>query len=264
MLFLRLILFAVILAGAGVIVVSETKVKPLLEDLKSKEKKVAADLAKEKDEHTKQKARAMSAEQERDASKADVEVAKKSEDDAKKAADAERQKAVAAAQETNKAKQETEAIKVQSAEYFDLAKLGLTPPKIRQINEELPKATNELSLLKSEQRLAMVQLTKIGGELQGFLNPKGAVALPDGLIGKVSAVDPKWDFVVLDIGANHGLLKNGEMTVSRGGKLVARVKLHKVETDYAIANVMAGFKKSDIQEGDDILTPSSTVLPPTK
>ena len=49
MLFLRLILFAVILAGAGVIAVSEMKVKPLLEDLKSKEKKVAADLAKEKD-----------------------------------------------------------------------------------------------------------------------------------------------------------------------------------------------------------------------
>jgi len=264
MLFLRLILFAVILAGAGVIAVSEMKVKPLLEDLKSKEKKVAADLDKEKDEHAKQKARAMTAEQERDAGKADVEAAKKAEDDAKKAADAERQKAVAAAQETNKAKQETEAIKVQSAEYFDLAKLGLTPPKIRQINEELPKATNELSLIKREQGLAMVQLTKTKGELDSFLNPKGAVVLPSGLIGKVSAVDPKWDFVVLDIGANHGLLKNGEMTISRGGKLVARVKLAKVETDYAIANVMAGFKKSDIQEGDDILTPSSTTLPPKK
>lgn len=264
MLFLRLILFAVILAGAGVIAVSEMKVKPLLEDLKSKEKKVAADLAKEKDDHTKQKARAMAAEQERDAGKADVEAAKKAEDEAKKAADAERQKAVAAAQETNKAKQETEAIKVQSAEYFDLAKLGLNPPKIREIHEALPKATNELSLIKKEQGLAMVQLIKTKGELDSYQNPKGTVVLPAGLMGKVSAVDPKWDFVVLDIGANHGLLKNGEMTISRGGKLVARVKLAKVETDYAIANVMAGFKKSDVQEGDDILTPSPTVLPPRK
>lgn len=261
MLFLRLILFAVILAGVGVLAVSETKVKPLLEELKAKEKKVAGELGKEKDEHAKQKSRAMAAEQERDAGKADLETAKKSEDDAKKAADAERQKAVAAAQETNKAKQETEAIKVQSAEYFDLAKLGLNPPKIRQINEDLPKATNELSLLKVEQRLAQVQALKDKGELNALLNPKGGVALPAGLAGKVSAVDPKWDFVVLNIGANHGLLKNGEMTISRGGKLIARVKLHKVETDYAIANVMAGFKKNDIQEGDDILTPSATILP---
>ncbi len=264
MLFLRLILFAVILAGAGVIAVSEMKVKPLLEDLKGKEKKVAGDLGKEQEKSKKLTADLADAKSKSDGFESDLKQAKESEDTAKKAADAERQKAVAAAQETNKAKQETEVIKVQSAEYFDLAKLGLTPPKIRQINAELPKATYELSLLKSEQRLAMVQLTKIGGELQGFLNPKGAVALPAGLMGKVSAVDPKWDFVVLDIGANHGLLKNGEMTISRGGKLVARVKLHKVETDYAIANVMAGFKKSDIQEGDDILTPSSTVLPPTK
>ncbi len=264
MLFLRLILFAVILAGAGVIAISETKLKPLLEDMKNKEKKVSDELGKEKQERSKQETRAKGAEQERDAVKADLETAKKAEDEAKKAAAAESQKAAAAAQETNKAKQETEAIKIQSAEYFDLTKLGLNPPLIRKIHEELPKAKEELSLLKTEQRLAQVQALKNKGELDALLNPKGAVVLPAGLIGKVAAVDPKWDFVVLDIGANHGLLKNGEMTISRGGRLVARVKLSKVETDYAIANVMSGFKKSDIHEGDDILTPSSTTLPPKK
>lgn len=264
MLALRLILFLVILASAGVIVLGELKLSPLLEEMKDKEKKVTEELGKEKEEHTKQKDRAMKAEQERDAVKNDLDNSKKAEEEAKKAADAERAKAAAAAEETGKAKQETAAVKSQSAEYFELQKLGLTPPIIRRINTELPQKTNELNTLKREQQLVNIQLVKTASELNAFLNPKGAVVLPPGLAGKVAAVDPKWDFVVLDIGANHGLLRNGELTISREGKLIARVKVAKVETDYAIANVMPGFKKSEIREGDAVLTPSSLTLPPQK
>ncbi|MBI5799347.1 MAG: hypothetical protein HZA92_01295 [Verrucomicrobia bacterium] len=263
MLALRLIIVLVIAASAGVIVLGEMKLKPLLDEMKEKEKKVTEDLGKEKAERAKQEARAKLAGDERDALKNDLDQSKKSEADAIKAAEAEKQKAIAAAQETNKAKQETAAIKVQSVEYFDLQKLGLTPPVIRNIHAALPKATNELSTLKSEQRVLMTQHIKATGELQSFLNPKGAVALPS-LSGKVTAVDPKWDFVILDMGANHGLLKNGELSISREGKLVARVKVSRVETDYSIANVMTGFKKSEIKEGDAVLTPSSVVLPPQK
>jgi len=264
MLALRLIIFFIILASAGVITVGEIKLKPLLEEMKDKEKKVTEELGKEKQESTKQKDRAMKAELEAAANKNDFENSKKAEAEAKTAADAEKAKAAAAAQETAKAKQETEAIKIQSAEYFDLQKLGLTPPIIKRINTELPQKTNELNTLKREQQLINVQLVKKSGELNAFLNPKGAVALPPGLVGKVKAYDPKWEFVVLDIGANHGLLKNGELTISREGKLIARVKLDKVETEYATANVIKGFKLGEIKEGDAVLTPSSTVLPPQK
>ena len=263
MIVLRILLFLVVLTSAGVIAVGELKLRPLLEELKDKEKKVTEELGKTKDESSKQKGRADKAELDRDAVTGERDQAKQAADVAAKAAEAEKVKAAAAAQETNKAKQETEAIKVQSAEYFDLQKLGLTPPIIKEINAALPKATNELSTLKVEQRVLMTQHIKASGELQSFLNPKGAVALPS-LSGKVSAVDPKWDFVIIDMGANHGLLKNGELSISREGRLVARVKVSRVETDYSVANVMAGFKKSDIHEGDAVLTPSSTVLPPSK
>ncbi|MEQ2005764.1 MAG: hypothetical protein ABMA26_03110 [Limisphaerales bacterium] len=264
MLALRLILLAIVAASAGVIVLGEMKLKPLLDELKEKEKKVTEDLGKEKQESTKQKDRAMKAELDAAALKDDLNRAKTAEDDAKKAADVERMKAVAAGQETNLAKQETAKAKQEAADYFALQSLGLTPPVIRRINAELPQKTNELNTLKREQQLINVQLVKKSGELNAFLNPKGAVALPPGLIGTVKAYDPKWEFVVLDIGANHGLLRNGELTISREGKLVARVKLDKVETDWATANVVKGFKLGEIKEGDAVLTPSSTVLPPQK
>jgi len=264
MLALRLILVLVIAASAGVIALGELKLKPHLDDLDQKQKKTADDLTKEQQEKTKQETRAKSAEQQRDALDSDLKAAKVSEADAMKAAQAERDKAIAAAQETNKAKQETAGIKAQAAEYFDLQKKGLTPKVIETIHAELPKATNELNTLKLEQRVTMVQLTKKSGELNALLNPAGKVALPTGLNGKVTVVDGKWNFIVLDIGANHGLLPNGEMTIHREGKLIARVKLAKVDTEYAIANVMPGFKQSDIHEGDSVLTPDAVALPPQR
>lgn len=264
MIALRIILFLVILASAGVIAVGEMKLKPVLEDLKDKEKKVTEELGKTKDESSKQKTRADKAELERDGFKNDVEVSKKAEMAALASAEDEKKKTAAAAQEVAKAKQETDAIKVQSVEYFDLQKLGLTPPIIKRINEELPKSTNENNTLKIEQRVTMTELIKKTGELNAIQNPRGAVVLPTGLAGKVTVVDQKWDFVVLDIGANHGLLPNGEMIISREGKLIARVKISKVNTDYAIANGMRGFKLSDIREGDDVLTPRPMVLPAQK
>jgi hypothetical protein len=263
MLFLRILLVLVIGASAGVIVLGEMKLKPHLADLKDKEKKVSEELGKEKTERAKQETRAKGAELERDQAKGEAEAAKKAETEALAAAKVEKDKTTAAMQETRKAKQETEAVKVRSAEYFALEALGLNPTIIQRINKELPQKTNELNTLKIEQRVLMTQHIKASGELQSFLNPKGAVALPS-LSGKVTAVDPKWDFVILDMGANHGLLKNGELSISREGKLVARVKASRVETDYAIANVLRGFKVSEIREGDAVLTPSSVALPPQK
>ena len=252
MIALRIILFLAILASAGVIAVGEMKLKPILVDLKDKEKKVTEELGKTKDESSKQKGRADKAELDRDGVKNELDQSKKAEADAMKLADDEKKKALAAAQETNQAKQETAAIKIQSVEYFDLQKLGLTPTVIRQINIELPKATNELSTLKSEQRVLMTQHVKAVGELNAIQNPKGAVALPRGLAGRVSAVDPKWDFVVLDLGAKQDVVPNGVLMVSREGKLVAKVRITSVQQDRCIANVVAGWKMGEIAEGDQV------------
>ena len=264
MLAIRLILFLVIAASAGVIAIGEMKLKPHLDKLADDQKKVAGDLEKEKAESTKQKDRAGKAEQERDALKNDLDQSKKAEADAVKAAEDEKQKTAAANQATAAAKQETATVRKEGEEYFKLKDQGLTPAIILAQHDELPKRKDELATLKREQQLINVQLVKKTGELNAMINPKGAVALPPGLIGKVKAYDPKWEFVVLDLGANHGLLKNGELSVSREGKLIARVKLDKVETDYATANVMKGFKLDEIREGDSVLTPSPTVLPVQK
>ena len=79
------------------------------------------------------------------------------------------------------------------------------------------------------------------------------VPLPAGLKGKILVVDPKWDFVVLDIGEVQGVLQNGVMMVSRNSKLVAKIKIMSVESNRSIANIIPNWKLGEVMEGDLVL-----------
>jgi type II secretory pathway component PulC len=78
------------------------------------------------------------------------------------------------------------------------------------------------------------------------------VELSASLKGKILVVDPKWDFVVLNIGGDQGVLEDGELLVSRDGKLVAKVIVRSVLKDRSIANVMPGWKLGEVFEGDEV------------
>jgi hypothetical protein len=74
--------------------------------------------------------------------------------------------------------------------------------------------------------------------------------LPAGLHGKVLAYDPKWRFIVLDIGQDQGVVPRAELLLSRSGRLVAKVKISRVENDRCIANLLPGFELGEVSEGD--------------
>jgi cell shape-determining protein MreC len=76
--------------------------------------------------------------------------------------------------------------------------------------------------------------------------------LPAGTKGEIVAVDPKFDFVVLNIGANQGVLPNAKLLVNRNGKLIAKVKITSVEPTRSIANVLSDWKQDELSEGDQV------------
>jgi hypothetical protein len=90
------------------------------------------------------------------------------------------------------------------------------------------------------------------GSVSGF-SPDRPLVLPPDLVGKVLQVDPKWDFVVLNVGADQGALTRAEMLVNRGGRLVAKVKIRRVEKNCCIADVMPGWKLAEVVEGDQVI-----------
>ena len=60
---------------------------------------------------------------------------------------------------------------------------------------------------------------------------------------------------MLNIGEEQGVLDDGELLVSRDGKLVAKVIVRSVQKDRSIANIMPGWQLGDVIEGD-VVTPA--------
>jgi hypothetical protein len=132
--------------------------------------------------------------------------------------------------------------------------LGRPVDQIEKDLLDLKKATAAVEALNEEKKVMVRRLSFLDTELSKYRDPKDRPPdLPAGLKGKVIAVDPKWDFVVLDIGGNQGVVERGELLVNRDGRLVAKVKVASVDADRCIANVMSGWKQAEIMEGDQVV-----------
>ncbi|MDB6037775.1 MAG: hypothetical protein JWM99_1616 [Verrucomicrobiales bacterium] len=132
--------------------------------------------------------------------------------------------------------------------------LGLPIDQVRGQRDEIKHLTEERDTYLSENKIFTRQVATLKSDLERYTEGYDReVALPAGTKGKVIAVDPKYDFVVLDIGGNQGVLKDAKMLVNRGGKLVAKVKITSVQPDRSIANIMPEWKQDEIMEGDQVL-----------
>lgn len=111
----------------------------------------------------------------------------------------------------------------------------------------------EIEAVKAENKVLSRNNAQIQARLDQLIEPDKKVVMRDGLKGKVIAVDPKWDFVVLDIGSEQGAVERGEMLVDRKGKLVAKVKLSSVEANRSVANILPEFRQANVMEGDQVI-----------
>lgn len=126
----------------------------------------------------------------------------------------------------------------------------LTPDQILRLNKSLQDAEKEIVAITEEKAVMVRTITRLTNELAIYTGVDTFVKLPAALHGKILVVDPKWDFVVLNIGEEQGVLENGELLVSRDGKLLAKVIVRSVEKNRCIANLVPGWKFSDVMEGD--------------
>lgn len=74
------------------------------------------------------------------------------------------------------------------------------------------------------------------------------------LAGKVTASDPKYEFVVLSIGADQGVEEKLEFSVQRDGRTVGAVKVVRVAKDHSVANPIEGTLASSLLEGDTVVS----------
>jgi DNA repair exonuclease SbcCD ATPase subunit len=129
---------------------------------------------------------------------------------------------------------------------------GLTPEQVGSLGKQLKFTQNELAAVQDENGVLQRTVNRLSVKLNELIGSNYVVTLRADLKGKIIAVDPKWNFVVLNIGGDQGVLDDGEMLVSRDGKLVAKVIVRSVQKDRSIANIVPGWQLGDVIEGDEV------------
>lgn len=128
----------------------------------------------------------------------------------------------------------------------------------QQVKERDDKiAINEETIkdLKDEIRTDEEDLRRITAELTACQNPKGGEGpyIRPGTAGRVVEVNGDWNFVVLNIGTNHGMIPDAWMIVHRGDKMIGRVRVAVVNKDMCIATIESDWQQGQIKEGDFVV-----------
>lgn len=131
--------------------------------------------------------------------------------------------------------------------------LGIPLKNIKATLASLKQVTDERDAIAEEKQILSKKVKDLTQQVDFLTGREPEIKLPTGLKGKVLVADPRYEFVVLDIGEKEGVLPNGRLLINRNGRLIAKVQVTSVQNDRSIANVMPGWKLGEIMEGDQVL-----------
>lgn len=130
---------------------------------------------------------------------------------------------------------------------------GMTPLEVANANKQIKELQNTLNALRAENKILLTTIRNLKSELAIYRDPDSRPPLPATLHGKVVVYDPKWEFVLLNVGEDQGVVVNGELLVNRDGKLIAKVIVRSIQKDRCIANIVSGWKYGELIEGDSVI-----------
>lgn len=249
---LRICLALAILAGAGVIAVTQFILRPQIENIRTEREHNKQQWVKFEGEARKLRVDLKN-------TQAKLDTTEKTLESTRTELASASAKAATESTRANKLQKDLEGTTTQlKTAQQDLAAwnaVGLKVEEVRGLNDMVKNLRNENETLKIESGVLHKKIKALDEQIAVLTKPgdSDGPPVPPGLKGKVLVVDPKWDFLVLDIGANKEVPKDGVMLVSRNGKLVAKVRITSVQPERSIANIIPGWKLDDVSEGDMVL-----------
>jgi len=247
---LRICLVIAILAGAGVIVVGHLKVRPHIEGIIDERNKNAKDRDTEKAAKVKAQkdlkdtiAKLKETEGTLAQTQTQLAASKKQTEEEQKRANGLKQELDQTRQTLNTAQQELAA----------WVALGIPVDQIKGLIQSEKNLRSANQALDGENKVIAKRVVQLETELKRLRGSEEEPPMRAGLNGKVLVVDPKWSFVILDIGDKQGAVKDGVLMVCRNSKLVAKVKIMSLQAERCIANIMPGWKLAEVMEGDRVL-----------
>lgn len=135
--------------------------------------------------------------------------------------------------------------------------------------DEMIKQVGDLTKSKADLEVKVAELTQVQDTLNKQLGDEKSKTVSaetqvkaykqnytrQGVTGTVLAYNPGWNFVVLSIGDKQSLKAGKEMVVTRGGQMVAKVRVTSVEPSTSIADIIPSsvVKGQSVQPGDSVV-----------
>jgi hypothetical protein len=130
--------------------------------------------------------------------------------------------------------------------------------KIEELTQNLTKAQNEVA--ESKQLIESISQQKKAVELkvtqlERYKAERDTTISRPGLTGRIVAVNPGWNFLVLNVGDKQAVVKDAPMLVVRDGQPIAKARITSVEPTQSIADVIPGSvtKGVTVQPGDSVI-----------
>ncbi len=160
-------------------------------------------------------------------------------------------KATTAESALAQAQAENETLKKQVA---DASATPGTAPAAGPDAETLAKLQEQETLIQSLQ--SQLDSTKVAvKQADDEKKMRLEKTMKKGTEGRVLAVNPAWNFVVLNLGDKQGVVNNAELLVKRGTRYLGKVRVTSVEPSTSIADIVANSmpQGTTITPGDNVI-----------
>ena len=135
------------------------------------------------------------------------------------------------------------------------AKVNSTAKPVEAPSDDLKKQLEEKDILTTSLQTKLKDQESQLGALKEREAQRRSKSMRSGLEGRILAVNPSWNFVVLSLGDRNGVVNNAEMLIKRGSQLIGKVRITSVEPSTSIADIVVNSVRSglSVQPGDTVI-----------
>lgn len=129
--------------------------------------------------------------------------------------------------------------------------------KPSELYKEINDLTEKVKATDAEQKLLTVAKDKAEADLKKLREQlelsKTGGSKSVSFSGRILAVNPTWNFVIMDLGKNDQVVEGLTMMIYRGEKLIGKIKTVTVDAQTTVADVLPGTPASAIEVGDQVV-----------
>ena len=119
---------------------------------------------------------------------------------------------------------------------------------------EIAKLTEKVSDGESKIEAGKRYIVKLQKELKVCQGQFDTNALPHGIQGQITVVNTNWNFVVMDILPDSGMIPMTDLTIQRQDKLVGKIRISEVRRDQRVAlgEILMDYQQLPPLRGDNV------------